>query len=35
MRSEVRKHQIYHVNEITEKIRNNVDEAVFLSSAIL
>lgn len=34
VRPEVRKHQIYHMSEVTEKIRNNVEEAIFLVSAI-
>lgn len=34
MRPEIRKHQIYHVNEVIEKIRNNVKEAILLVFAV-
>lgn len=35
VRPEVRKPQTYHMSEVSEKIRNNVEEAIFLVSAIL
>lgn len=30
MRTEVRKHEIHHMNEVIEYTRNNADEAIFL-----